>query len=181
MKSKTDLSGYFIWFAVGVLLGCLYLNCLWRFCTFLNLSEHMAAMDRLADGSEYTKFWELTISILGGMIYVFTLCSGFTYLGPIMSNGFCLIIGIWWGSFFTECILSKGLSFILTICKMLFPECILFAAAFGSCLIWVNNMSTSYLEHRRRSGKKVAKYWRILILSIVLFIFWCISLFYVDL
>lgn len=180
MKSKIDLSGYLIWFAVGVLIGCLYFNCLWRFGSFLNLSERMVAMDRLVDGSEYGDFWELGIGILGGLIYIFTLCSGFTYLGPILSNGFCLIMGIWWGSFFTECMISKGLSFILIICKRIFPECVLFVAAFVSCLIWVNNMSTSYSGYRRRSGKNAVKYWKILVLSILFFIFWCISSFYVN-
>lgn len=180
MKGKADISGFLIWFAVGILIGCLYLNCLWRFGPFLNISERNLAMTLWCEDQTYHTFWKMGLGILGAVIYLFTLCSGFTYLGKVLSKGFCLILGIWWGAFFTECILVKGISMLFVVLKNMFPESLLFVVSYVTCLIWVNNMSTIWGIRGRRTGKNGGKYWRILLISIFLFAIWAICSFYVN-
>lgn len=180
MKQKKDLSDYLIGFAIGVLAGCLYMNILWRCAPFLNLNERSLAMSMLQENDTYRFFWEAGLGVLAMLIYVFTLCSGFTYLGVLLSKGFCFAAGIWWGAFLTECILIKGILFLREIVVLLMPESVLYLAAYGSGLIWVNNMSTSFSVKRKEPGKTTIKFWKNLSMSLFFCVLWCISWYYVN-
>lgn len=180
LTGRTNISRSCVCAAIGVIVGCLFLNLLWKFGPFLNVSERKLALSLLGENEKYRIFWEIGMGILGICIYVVTICSGFTELGQVLSEGLCFVFGIWWGSFLTECILAKGLAFIWEIGKFMFPECIFYTIAYLSGVIWVHNMSTSNYKKRKHAGKNTGKHWRLFVLSGLFFILWCLSLFYVN-
>lgn len=180
ITKKYDLYRIIILFSLGFFIGCIYMNCLWRMDLFLQISERKYAMDMLYEQEHYKKFWELSFGILGAIVYLLTLISGYTKIGNALPYGFCLVFGIWWGAFLTECMIIKGIYATWYVIKIVMPEIIIYVGAYIFAFIWSCNMSTLDFEKKKLQKKSFGNSGGILVISIILFVFWLICSFYVN-
>lgn len=180
IKKMNDISTVMMIFAVGFLVGCIYFNFLWKIGDVFSVNERKYVFGLLQEEETYRKFWKMILMILGSLIYVFSVSSCFTDFGAVLSNGLWFVQSIWWGAFFTECTLIKGVSSVWYTLKFVLPEGVFFMAAYILCLIWANNMSTSVKNKGKYKRKNAVKHRKILIISVCFFVFWIICSCYVN-
>lgn len=181
-EGKENYFGFFICFAAGVVLGCLFLNLFWKWSSYVVLHERRYAMELLAEDKNFLHFWKVTTGILASSMYVFLIGFGFTAHGTVFSNLFSFLSGVWTGAFLTESVLAGGLAFSGMILQKLFPEGGFYTAAVLFGLGWQNNMSTGSDKGRGRTGKRSGlKCWKKLVFSLFFFCLWVGSLIYVNL
>lgn len=170
----------FGWYTAGVVLGCLLMNLMWQYGSVFLLNERKLALSLLEDNVTYIRFWNTSLGILCVFLYALLIGSAFTRLGVMISNGFCFAAGIWCGAFCTEGMIVKGLNYILLIGRLIFPECVLYLAAYSFGIIFVYKMSIKQENRRKLSGKKQWNIWKNLVWSILFFVCWGIKEYYVN-
>ena len=181
MADKRNGTEYIVYAAIGVIVGCVFMNLLWRYGDYLVQHEHKYALSLLGESDTYRFFWKSMIAMLGVFLYGITLSSGFTSLGTVISKGVCFVLGIWWGSFGTECILARGIDFLIQIMKFLLMENFGFLLSYSLCLEWIYRTSRGYSYRGKRVGGRLGRHWKVLAFSVLWLVIWCICWSYVNL
>lgn len=165
---------------IGVMMGCLCMNIFWRYGSSLNNNQRTLAVSLLQSSKMYIRFWECSVSCLSVIIYVLLLIASFTAIGNVFARGFSFSMGIWCGATGTQCMIAKGIHFLFVIARLLFPEVLLYIAAYVLLSLFGYRMYKRLINGKKYKTKSSFKLWSPLVFSVICFLLWGICLFYVN-
>lgn len=180
MEIRKNLQRVILLYAAGVLVGCLFMNIVWRNASMFYINERKFALSLLCDDQEYGDFWECMIAIIGTFLYIIICSAGWISWGCVLVNGICFSSGIWWGAFLTECMICKGISYIITILRIIFPESICYILAYGFACCWGLTADEVKNIRRKQTGRNRNKRYVLLICGIIFWSAWLLWFVYVN-
>lgn len=180
MEIRKNLQRVILLYAAGVLAGCLFMNIVWKNASVFYINERKFALSLIADDQEYGLFWECTTAVIGVFLYIIICSAGWISWGHILVSGICFSSGIWWGALLTEGMISEGISYIVTILRIIFPESICYILAYGCACCWGLTADTVMNIRRKQTGSNRNKRYFLLMCGIAFLSAWLFCVIYVN-